>query len=243
MPTVFEQATYDVKCEWGSNGITTLLHSADAVIIVDVLSFSTCVSIAVDNGAILYPFHSESITAEEFATQQGALLASKTRQAGAYGLSPTSLLTIPPNTQLVVPSPNGSRLSTLTGEIPTLAGCLRNAQRVAMAAQTYGKHISVIPAGERWKQDGSLRPALEDWIGAGAIIHYLNGSKSPEAQAAEATFLQFQHQLGLCLAQIASGQELIEGGFGEDVQLAGQLNVATSVPILHEGAYRQLTSL
>ena len=42
----FDQSGFDVRCEWGENGVRRLAHGADAVIIVDALSFSTRVEIA-----------------------------------------------------------------------------------------------------------------------------------------------------------------------------------------------------
>jgi 2-phosphosulfolactate phosphatase len=101
---------------------------------------------------------------------------------------------------------------------------------------TYGSRIAVIPAGEQWP-DGSLRPAFEDWVGAGAIIHYLAGSRSPEAQAAALTYEGLQSQLRTLMQQCGSGQELIERGFEQDVELAATLNVSDCVPILLAGAY------
>ena len=82
-----------------------------------------------------------------------------------------------------MPSPNGATLSLATGDRPTFAGCLRNARAVAQALQRYGRRIGVVPAGERCK-DGSLRPAVEDLLGAGAIIQHLPGTRSLEATVA-----------------------------------------------------------
>ena len=43
----FDQAEYDLRCEWGMQGLLALAPDSDAVVIVDVLSFSTAVDIAV----------------------------------------------------------------------------------------------------------------------------------------------------------------------------------------------------
>ena len=94
-----------------------------------------------------------------------------------YSLSPAGLLEIPAGTRLVLPSPNGSTLSLATRGTPTLAGCLRNSRSVAAYAGRLGRRVAVIPCGERWP-DGSLRPAVEDLVGAGTIISRLRGSKS-----------------------------------------------------------------
>lgn len=100
----------------------------------------------------------------------------------------------------------------------------------------YGQKIAVIPAGERWG-DGSLRPSLEDLIGAGAIISCLEGSLSPEAQLAVAAYQGMRSNLQSLVKQCGSGRELIEQGFEQDVDLALQLNASNCVPELTKGAY------
>ena len=137
------------------------------VVIVDVLSFSTCVDIATVNGAAVFPYRFNDDSARNYAQARGALLAGPRGSACEYSLSPTGLLDIPAGARLVLPSPNGSTLSLATGATPTLAGCLRNSRAVAAYAGRIGRKVAVIPCGERW-DDGSLRPAVEDLIGAGA---------------------------------------------------------------------------
>ena len=147
------------------------------------------------------------------------------------------MLNLAPGTTIVLPSPNGGTLSLANGVTPTFAGCLRNAQAVARAAGQRGKRVSVIPAGERWP-DHSLRPALEDQIGAGAIIHYLAGTRSPEAQAAEAVFMHFQANLQAVLMACSSGKEAAQRGSRRDVELAAAFNISEAAPYLVNGAYQ-----
>lgn len=231
----YDQSEFEIRCEWGAEGVAQLAPISDAVVIVDVLSFSTAVEIAVGKGATVYPYRWRNESAVAYAESVGAILASPIREGG-YSLSPASLLTIPAGTRLVLPSPNGSTLTLATGEVPTFAGCLRNARAVAEAARKIGRRISLIPAGERWK-DGSLRPAIEDLVGAGAIVHYLGGRKSPEAAIAESTFLSIRESLPSVLRECSSGKELIGKGFPEDVELAVELDASECVPALVQSAY------
>ena len=236
----FDQHEFDIRFEWGDHGVAVLAAISDVVVIVDVLSFSTSVAIAVHNGAQVYPFHWKDQRANEFAASIQAELASPKRTEGKYSLAPASLVQIQPGTRLVLPSPNGARLSLAAGSTPLFAGCLRNAQAVALATSLYETKIAVIAAGERWPDDHSLRPSFEDLIGAGAIISYLNGRLSPEAAAAAAAFREVKPRLEEYLSQCSSGKELIERGFAEDVRLAAHLNASDTAPILVEGAFVRL---
>ncbi len=237
-----DQAEFDVRCEWGEHGAAALAPTSGAVIIIDVLSFTTCVDIAVHNGAVVYPFRWRDERAAEFARSVGALLAEPKRAAGGYSLSPRSLLDIPAGTRLVLPSPNGAALTLAANSPHILAGCLRNARAVALAAARFGPRIAVIPAGERWRDDQSLRPSFEDLVGAGAVIHYLRGTRSPEAESALAAFRAARGRLEELLYGCASGKELVERGFVEDVRLAAQLDVSETAPILADGAYTRFAT-
>lgn len=237
----FDQANFDVKCEWGQAGIEALRQVSDVFVIVDVLSFSTCVDIATSRGAVVYPYPRGDEAARLYAEAIGAVAASPRRtQESGYSLSPVSLLNIPAGTRLVLPSPNGSTLTLSTGELPTLAGCLRNAPAVARAAGELGRRITIIPAGERWP-DGSLRFSVEDLLGAGAIISHLRGARSPEAEVATAAFDKVQGNLAHALEQCASGRELRARDFVQDVTLASQLAASDCAPFLHDDAYTRYT--
>src|SRR5258708_36187665 len=145
---VFGQEEFYIRCEWGYQGLLHLAPTSDAVVIIDVLSFSTSVDIAVHNGAIVYPYQWRDETALAYASSQQAILASFERNSDTeYSLSPTSLLKIPAGTRLVLPSPNGSTLSLATGDVPTFTGCLRYSQAVATAPSEFGKRISLLPVG------------------------------------------------------------------------------------------------
>lgn len=231
----FNQAEFEVRCEWGEKGVLQLAPISDVVVIIDVLSFSTCIDIANSRGAIVFPYQWKDESAQTFAQSVGAKLAEK-RGGSRYSLSPASLLLIGEGNRLVLPSPNGSSLSLATAATPTLTGCLRNFRAVALAAMSYGRRIAIVPAGEKWS-DGSLRPSFEDFVGAGAVISCLGGSLSPEAQLAVAAYRGVHQFLERLVKQCGSGQELIERGFKRDVDLALEMNVSECVPTLVDGTY------
>ncbi len=233
-----------VHCAWGLRGLRRLAESADVLVIVDVLSFSTTVTVAVARGAWVYPCRWQGGRADDLAVEVGAVVAAPRGTPGALSLSPVSMSGVTADTRVILPSPNGSNLSFEARGLPVFAGCVRNASAVAAAAAAAGRHIGVVAAGERWPDDGALRPALEDWLGAGAIIvalHEMGREGTGAAMAAAAAFDEAQPMLVDRISACASGQELIEQGFEDDVHLAADLDVETVSPSLDDGphpAYR-----
>jgi 2-phosphosulfolactate phosphatase len=228
------QSGFDLRCEWGEEGVAALASGSDAIVIVDVLSFSTAVSVVIDRGAEAIPHRWRDDTAGDRAVALGALLAGP--RGSGLSLSPVSLLELPAGSKLVLPSPNGSTLSLSTGTTPTYAGCLRNARAVARAAAAHGPCVAVVPAGERWP-DHSLRPAFEDLVGAGAVLRELGGSRSPEAEAAVASFEAASCYLEGLLRACVSGRELVELGFAKDVAVTAELDASPLAPRLQGGSY------
>jgi 2-phosphosulfolactate phosphatase len=227
--TSFDQRTAACRCEWGVGGHDRLA-GADVTIVVDVLSFSTCVDIAAGRGAEILLSDSKGAHGEARARAHDAELAGRRGEA-RFSRSPASFLDAPAGLRCVLPSPNGAAVTmrATSRQTVVLAGCLRNAGAVAQRASRLGRTFNVCPAGERWP-DGSLRLALEDWLGAGAILRRLPGERSPEALAAIAAFEQAAPGLVDAITRCSSGRELIERGFAEDVELAAALDVSLSVP-------------
>jgi 2-phosphosulfolactate phosphatase len=225
----FSQQSWSCRCEWGP-GAVTALAPADVVIVVDVLSFTTCVDVAVSRGGAILPYAWADPSAEDFARSHGAELAGR-RRVARYSLSASSFLDVPAGFRCVLPSPNGARvtLAAASAAAAVFAGCLRNARAVAEAAQRAGATFNLIPAGERWP-DGSLRPSLEDWLGAGAILSRLPGSRSPEADAAVAAFERYRGELYDAIRHCSSGRELEARGQTNDLALASALDASACAP-------------
>lgn len=237
----FDQAEWEIRFEWGSQGVKALAPISQVVIVVDVLRFTTAVTAGIERDAVIYPYPWRDSSVEDFARSVRAHVAQSSSESleGAYSLAPRSMASIPAGTRLVLPSPNGSALSfeaQRSGNI-VLAGCLRNVKAVAEAAQSLGKSVAVIASGERWDRGHEVRPAVEDLLGAGAIISHMHGSKSPEALAAEAVFASFELNLEEFLRQTSSGKELIEAGHAEDVLFASALDASQAVPFLADKAF------
>src|SRR5690348_1654332 len=267
------QVSYDVRFEWGPAGAAALAPSSSCLVVVDVLSFSTSVTVAVEAGTRVYPCAwpagpaaesaASAASAAEFARSHRAELAVGRRAVSAarpWSLSPAALRRAPFVPRLVLPSPNGSAICAAAAEgagtggaegegavaaghagaVTVIAGCLRNAAAVGRFLRGSPGPVTIIAAGERWP-GGSLRPALEDLLGAGAILAALRGpagldSLSPEAEAARACF-EATADVAAAVSGCASGRELIEGGFGDDVAIAAEIGACLVVPVLADGAF------
>ncbi|MET7747287.1 2-phosphosulfolactate phosphatase [Micromonospora sp. NPDC005367] len=244
---VFAQPGSGARFDWGLTGAAELGRVCAALVVVDVLSFTTAVEVAVSRGMRVHPFPWGE-QAAEYASRIGATVAVGRRQTNPeqpWSLSPAALSTAPVVADLVLPSPNGSAISaaaSATG-VPVVAACLRNARAVGrwLRRQGYGSSaapVGVIAAGERWP-DGSLRPGVEDQLGAASVLDALSGvpgGLSVEAAMALAA-LASTPDVPAAVRGCVSGRELTEGGFAGDVEIAVQVDVSDVVPVLHQGVF------
>ncbi|MEO6997824.1 MAG: 2-phosphosulfolactate phosphatase [Terracoccus sp.] len=270
------QDRHPVRLEWGAEGALALTRYAVErgasvyAVVVDVLSFTTSVTVAADGGLTVLPYRWSHDGARDFATQRSAVLAqprSQTRNGGV-SLSPKSIRDSKVASAIVLPSPNGSTIvERLAGSgAVVVAGALRNraavGQWLARRLATHGVEpryggavVLLVPAGERWP-DGSLRPAVEDLWGAGGVAsalvqqleggfsgHAESGLLSPEAEMARLAFTGIRDRLADELASCASGRELVDEGWPDDVAIAAELDASLSVPVLVDGGFSPDASL
>ncbi len=225
----------------------------DAVVVVDVLSFSTTVTMAVEMGATVLPLAPDEIEAaggpEVVQRTLGGEMISATRQVGPRGmfsLSPASLAALreplgrEPGKRLIFTSLNGARCVHAARSAPlVLVGCLRNAEAVAAEVSELVRgateRVTIVACAESWTSTAGVqgqRPALEDWAGAGALAaacSELGLALSVEARAAAHTHRALGRPQDW-LPSTVSGRELIDRGFTEDVTLAAQAGVSSTVP-------------
>lgn len=253
--TVFEQDGYDLRVEWGLDGVRALGPHCAVLVIVDVLVFSTTVDIAVGQDARVLPLPWRDERAAAAAGAAGAVLVPSgltnldgdqppAAAGDGWTLRPSSMGGLPPDTFLAIASANGGTLcaAAASSGATVLAGCLRNASAVAAVASALAgdRPIGVVPAGERWKTDDApLRPSLEDYLGAGAIAAAVTGrsAPSPEASLAALAYRSAAGQVRSLLAASVSGRELAAAGVPQDVALASEVDASTVVPVLSAGVF------
>lgn len=248
IPEWSKQSPAGIRIDWGLAGARALGPGCAAVVVVDVLSFTTSVSVMVEAGTRVLPYPWRDGNAAEFAAAQQAEVAVGRSAVSArqpWSLLPAALRRAPAPARLVLPSPNGSAICAAVTGIPVLAASLRNATAVAewIAGQGWGTEshpVAVIAAGEHWPGADVLRPAVEDWLGAAAVITALaqrvSGPLSPEAVLARAGYEGIADVRAL-VHDCASGRELAAKGFGDDVTVATELESSKVVPLLVDGAF------
>ncbi|WP_341975838.1 2-phosphosulfolactate phosphatase [Microbacterium sp. LWO13-1.2] len=214
MPSPFDQSTYQVRLEWGVAGLERLA-TADVVVVVDVLRFSSTVVDAV-------------------ASTTEVVLADAVRW-----------------------SRNGAAVASAASAPTVLVGGIRNAAAVARAVQTVQERtgertsVAVIAAGEL-DAEGLMRFAVEDHLGAGAIVAALTDlgidHTSPEAAVAAEGFRALSGALRHLLGASGSGRE-IAGGIPATAKIeasglapstaeqAAALDATDLVPMLEDGRF------
>lgn len=240
-------------CDWGPAGAEAVGPGAAIVAVVDVLSFTTALTVAADRGIEVFPYRWRDERAAAFAARHHAMLAvgrSEVSHDQPVSLSPATIRASSGVQRLVLPSPNGSAIARRLAELgATVIGVsLRNARAAAAwtARQLEGDAaVAVIPAGERWKADSSLRPAVEDLWGAGAFIAGLVdegvGGLSPEAEVATAAYGHVASRIGEAMRECASGRELVRYGYPQDVEIAAEVGASDIVPVLDGERFRPVS--
>lgn len=216
----FDQSRYQVRHEWGVAGLARLAR-ADVVVVVDVLRFSTTVGDAVARGERV-PLDASA----HAVSLNGAAVAAAAEASGAL----------------------------------VMLGSLRNASAVAAAVLAEQERrgdrtsVAVIAGGElaalrqaQGPSGAALRFAVEDHLGAGAIIDALGelgiDHTSPEAAAACEAFRGLRGAVRHLLTASGSGQELIVAGRRDEVLAAAEVDAVDVVPVLREGAFVASTSM
>ena len=208
----FDQSTYQVRLEWGVDGLARLAP-ADIVVVVDVLRFSTTVIEAVERGAD-FPMDAAAratsingVAVAEAAAARGALvLLGALRNASAVA-----------DAVLAEQQRRGGRTSIAVIAAGELTGTDAGATvRFAVEDQ--------LGAG-----------AIIDALGALGIDH-----TSPDAAVASESFRALRRAVKHLLTASGSGLELIERGRRDEVLAAAAVDAASVVPVLRDGVFRAL---
>ncbi len=248
IPDWQRQQGFALRCEWGAIGAQTLIGAHDIAVVVDVLSFSTTVSVAMDRGMRIRPRDALAVSAADASSAFPC--AARREDVDAehpWSLSPLTIRNGPYVPELVLPSPNGAAVSqaAVASGAVVFAGGLRNARATASAiaaARAGSGSIVVIPAGERWP-DQSLRPAIEDLLGAGAVIAALvdacglaGDASSPEAELALRAF-RTTHDLRDAIMGSVSGRELLTRGLASEIEIACEFDASDHAARFLDGAF------
>jgi 2-phosphosulfolactate phosphatase len=240
------QRDYRVRFDWGLAGAVAVTEGVHVAVVVDVLSFTTTVTVALDHGVDVLPYRWRDDSAVAYARARGAGLAEgRSARRGGLTLSPASLRearTLP--RRLVIPSPNGSTIAHYLSDPARacVAASLRNVGAVAswLDGLAQGATVAVVAAGERWP-DGGLRPAVEDLWGAGALIAALHdrgwSGLSPEADSARVAYEHIRGRELQVLLACASGRELSARGYDGDVSIAAEVDRSGAVAVLRGDAF------
>jgi 2-phosphosulfolactate phosphatase len=212
----------DIHLEWGERGAAEAADRGDDVVVVDAFRFSTTVTMAVERGARVMP-----LGRGERAPEGTSDLLT---------LSPTSTEALPPGERFALWSANGAAVVAACRHAPRVTlGCFRN-RAAAAAALRLDRRTTVVPCAERWSSIGSghgIRPSIEDWLAAGAIVAATAaGSTSPEAAVAAAGFGAAGTDLDRWLRECISGREIVARQLDRDVEALIALDVSDVVPML-----------
>jgi 2-phosphosulfolactate phosphatase len=149
----------------------------------------------------------------------------------------------------VLESPDGSAIAAALADHPAIvvtAGLRNRSAIAAWALEQQGDKgdrftIAVVAAGEK-RDDASTRFALEDLLGAGAVIDALADIGidycAPEAAAASAAFTGLRNATGHLIGASASGRTLAADDRRDEIAFAISVDADSSVNVPGEFSFR-----
>jgi 2-phosphosulfolactate phosphatase len=243
----FSQEPYRIRIHWGDIGASHAADRGDIIVIIDMLDFSTAVTTAVAQGAIVYPV-SKKEHLEKVASEVGGQIAKSKQEAAESGfsLSPLHMMRAKPGDKIVLQSNNGAYdTDHAQNACCILVGTMLNAPAVARVVRNIlgstNLRCTINPCGERWPDEKEFRPAIEDHLAAAAIVHEigLHAYLSPEAEVIEAAWRQLETQYKRLILDSGSGRKESEEGVGDDTEFALDYGRFDVVPILKDGAFQK----
>ena len=231
----FSQSPHRVRMDWGWRGCSAAAQRGDAIVIVDVIRFSTAVCAAAAHGITIYP------ASDRDDLHELCLRFDATHFAA--GLAPGQYQSVKAGSRMVLRSPNGATCVRLSSAAPVvMVGGLVNRSAVATCVQRVldktDLNVTVIACGERWEEpsdDGALRFAIEDYLGAGSILSRIHdGDLWPEARACANAFIGTTDVRALLL-NCGSGREQIAKDDIASVEHAAMIDRYDVLPVLRDG--------
>lgn len=218
----------------------------DIIVIVDVLRFSSCVAAAVERGAAVFPCAWDGEAAALAARVGGRVAFAPPGSRAGFALVPTFTEAAAGET-IVLRTANGAECTLLAASAPhVFAGALLNASALAAAVagllEASELCVTVVACGERLSAptDGeAISFAIEDYLGAGAILAALDRDLSAEARVCAGAFERSRGDLLDLLLDGGSGRQLRGWGLEADTRFAAQIDACTAVPLLRDGRYDQ----
>jgi 2-phosphosulfolactate phosphatase len=207
--TPFDQQTYQVRFEWGVDGLARLAP-ADVIVVVDVLRFSTTGTDAVDSGAAF------ALDASAHAVSiNGAAVAAAAAETGSLVLL-------------------GCLRNAAAVAAAVVAEQERRGARTSLSVIAGGELAGSHPrAPMRFAIEDQLGAgAIIDALGERGIDH-----TSPEAAVACEAFRGLRRAARHLLTASGSGRELAARGRALEVAAAAELNASEAVPVLVDGAF------
>ncbi|HEV8604331.1 MAG TPA: 2-phosphosulfolactate phosphatase [Tepidisphaeraceae bacterium] len=209
-----------------------------AVVVLDVLRATTTMIAALSAGVREIRIFPDTRSARAAATEnREALLCGEEnclKPAGFdLGNSPASLNSKHAGRTLFMSTTNGTRaILSARGAPQIIVGALVNAGAVAARIKKIGLDLLLLCAGTNGKT------AMEDLIGAGAVLSALGENIELESDTALLAMTVFQansRNLRSALRQSQGGINVIRAGLEEDIDFAANLDSLYAVGMVEDG--------